>query len=284
MFPWLNGCCRARRLRLETIAVGLGAALTAAAADPLPRVWIFNGTPGDNEHHEFYEKTLASVRRSFIENYGLPAERVRVFYGPVTAGYDGACTREVLLAELKSAVAHTQEPEASPVWLIFQGHANAIAGGALFNLPGPDVSAREIGEALHDASPTTPMVVFATTACSAAFLPPLAKPGRIVVSATTAKDPENETEYPAALAAALASPSSDTNADGLLSVTELFLACHAQVQNLYEAGNFMIKERAQLDGDGDGRGTQRPAPADADPASTVGLAMAGRVVERKKFD
>src|SRR4030095_15418236 len=253
----------------------------SVAQDAPPRVWIFNGTPGDDEHHEFYEKNLARLRKAFTGRFGIPAENLTVLYGTKSAGYDGACTREALLAELAKAAASTLKPNAAPVWLIFQGHANRIAGGANFMRPGRDASARDIGEALKSAAPKAQIVVLATTACSAAFVRPLSAPGRMIIAAGTAGDPENETEFPEALANVLEAPATDANRDGLVSVTELFLACHAQVQQIYQSQGFMIKEHAQLDGNGDGRATQRPSPADAEPAALVGLRIAQK---EKKFE
>src|ERR1700677_1312220 len=204
---------------------------TPAALPPYvsPRVWIFCGTPGDDEHHALYEKLLSHLRGTLTKRFGIPPADMTVLYGPVDAGYDGTCTRAPLLSEMDKIVAHTKKPDAAPVWLIFIGHANPIAGGAFFNLPGPDISSHDLGHALRGANPATQMVIFFTTACSAAFLQPLSGKGRIIVTATTKSDPENETEYPVALADALESPDTDTNHDGFVSVTELFLAAHAHV-------------------------------------------------------
>lgn len=265
-------------LAVLLLPLGAGAAEEAA---PRPRVWIFNGTPGDSEHHDFYEKNIARLRQALTGRFGLAAENLTVLYGPQSAGYDGACTRETLLAELAKAAESTRKADAAPVWLIFQGHANAIAGGANFNLPGPDVSAREIGDALKTAAPKSTIVVLATTACAGAFVRPLAAPGRMVIAATTSADPENETDFPEALADALEDAATDADQDGTVSVTELFLACHARVQQIYAKLGFMVKEHAQLDGDGDGRATQRPSPNDADAASRTGL---GILKKEKKFD
>jgi hypothetical protein len=253
----------------------------AADADPKPRVWIFNGTPGDDEHHAFYERNLARLRKVFTDRFGISAENLTVLYGPKEAGYDGPCTREALLAELGKAVQSTQSANPAPVWLIFQGHANPIPGGANFNLPGPDVSAREVGDALKSANAKVPVVTVVTAACSGAFVRPLSALGRLTIVATTPADPENETEFPEALAIALEAAETDSNRDGIISVAELFLGCHAHVQQIYEKQGFMIKEHAQLDGNGDGRGTQRPAPLDAEPAQRVGL----RITQpAKKFE
>ena len=247
-----------------------------------PRVWIFCGTPGDEEHHVHYEKTLSRFRKVLTKRFGVAPADLTVLYGPTEAGYDGECTRERLLVELGKVVAHTQTPNAAPVWLIFLGHSNAIAGGAFYNLSGPDVSAQDLGGALRDANPATPIVVLATTACSNAFLRPLAGPGRTVVTATSTADAENETEYPNALVEALEAPATDVDHDGFVSVTELFLASHERVQRAYKQKDLMIKEHSLLDGNGDGRGTQRPAAVDATPASQVGLRLITK--DGQKFD
>ena len=238
-----------------------------------PKVWIFSGDPGDDLHHEFYQKNLTSLRKIFTQTYGVSSKDLKIFYGPKDAGYDGVCSKEVLLAELKLAAAATKDK--SPVWIILQGHANSIPGGVLFNLPGPDASAREIAEALEDAVPETPLVIFAATAASEQYLRPLAGPGRIVVTANSAGDPENQTDFPIALTAALESKETDTDHDGVVTVTELFKACHAQIEAMCTKAGFMVREHSQMDGNGDGRATRRPAIIDAEPASKTGLRIGG---------
>lgn len=243
------------------------------AATPL--VWIFNGTPGDARHHDFYEENLASLRKSFSRRFAVPTENITVLYGPKSAGYEGPCTREALLAELAKIVAHTRSAGAAPVWILFQGHANAVSGGAMFNLPGPDLSMREIGDALKECSPQTPLIVLGTTTVSASLAKRVSGPGRYVITATAPGDKENETEYPRALAQALEAEDSDSNRDGVLSLTELFLATNRAVLSIYAEGNYIVKEHAQLDGNGDGRATLRPAQEDAEGADRIGLAIAG---------
>ncbi len=253
---------------------GVAAALVLAPmALAAPKIWMFTGDPGDQEHHQRFEKQLTEWRRIFQRTYGVSAADMKVFYGPLDAGYHGVCTKETLLAELKEAAAATRDGH--EVWLIFQGHGNTIPGGALFNLPGPDASAREISEALETASPDTPMVVFVTMAGSENYLRPLAVPGRVVVTANSKGDPENENDFPLAFTAALEERESDLDGDGILSVTELFRACHARIEAMATSKGYMIREHAQMDGNGDGRGSRRPALADAEPASRIGLRIGG---------
>ncbi|YCM46251.1 hypothetical protein V2O64_09510 [Verrucomicrobiaceae bacterium 227] len=250
-----------------TVATGI------AQASPHPKIWIFNGTPGDDEHHKLYEKTLTSQRKTFSTRFGIPPENVQIFYGPKSAGYAGIPIKETLLSELKKAAQSTQGPNAQPVWIIFQGHANQIPGGMMYNIPGPDVSHRDIGKALSGGGQDAPLVVIATTSSSGKLLRELRGPGRLVLTATSPNDPQNETELPWVFTEVIASPHTDANGDGLVSVLEIFKACHAGVKASYDKGNFMIKEHALLDGNGDGKGTARPADADAEPAAKIGLTL-----------
>lgn len=239
------------------------------------KIWIFNGDPGDEAHHERYQKSLAGYQKTFTTLFKIPASDLRIFYGPRESGYQGLCTKETLLEELKKAAAATREADCDSVWILFQGHANSIPGGSLFNIPGADVSPREIAAALKEASPEKPLVVLATTTASEPFLRPLAAPGRIVITANSAGDPETETDYPVALGEVLAAKETDANQDGFVSATEIFSACDARIEAMYNNRNYIIAEHSQMDGNGDGRGTRRPAPIDGQPASKAGLWIGG---------
>lgn len=281
----MNGCLPARILcRWAALAVAFSG--TAVAQEPVPvapkppRVWIFNGTPGDDEHHAFYEGNLTRLRTAFTQRLGVPAANLTVLYGPKSAGYDGVCTRENVLAEIAKAVGAAAVDQ--PVWLIFEGHSNPTAAGANFNLAGPDVTARDLREALAATKPDAQLVVIFTTSSSGRFLPWIAGPGRLVITATLGSEEDNETEFPAVLAAVLADPASDLDRDGRLSLLEIFNACNAGVKAAYESGGYMQRERAMLDGNGDRRGTQRPARADAEPAAKVAFTI--RTGKKQTFD
>jgi hypothetical protein len=248
-----------------------------------PKIWIFNGDPGDEKHHEKYQKSLADLTKSLTVNYRIPPEAIRVFYGPRESGYEGICTKEVMLAELKKAAEATRDANCDGVWIVIQGHSNSIPGGTLFNIPGPDISPREMAIALKDAAEDKPIVLFATTTASEPFIKALAAPGRIVIAANSKGDHETETDFPLALHAALAAKSTDANEDGFVTATEIFTACHAWIETMNTSKGYVIVEHSQMDGNGDGRGTSRPAVADAEPASKVGLRLGGEQ-EGKSFD
>lgn len=281
----MNGRLPAKMLRhWAALAVAfsgvVGAQEPAPAALKPPRVWIFNGTPGDNEHHAFYERNLMRLRTACTQRLGVPATHLTVLYGPKSAGYHGVCTRENLLAEITNAVGVAAADQ--PVWLIFQGHSNPAEAGANFNLAGPDVTARELREVLAKTKPDAQLVILFTTSSSGRFLPWLSGAGRLVLTATSGNEEDNETEFPQVLADVLEDPASDHDHDGKLSLLEIFNACNAGVKALYERGGYIQRERAMLDGNGDRRGTQRPAREDAEPAAKVAFTLELR--PRQPFD
>lgn len=270
-------CCAALAMALPSVA----AAQEPAPATPrAPRVWIFNGTPGNDEHHAFYEGNLTRLRKALTQRLGVPAKNLTVLYGPQSAGYDGVCTRANVLAEIGKAVAVASADQ--PVWLIFEGHSNPTAAGANFNLAGPDVTSRELREALAPVKPDAQLAVIFTTSSSGRFLHWISGPGRCAITATLDSEEDNETEFPHVLASVLEDPASDVNRDGRVSLLEIFNGCNAGVKAVYERGGYMQRERAMLDGNGDRRATQRPAREDAEPASKVAFTIA--VPHKKSFD
>lgn len=245
-----------------------------AGQDPADRVFktpfvsIICGAPGDEEHHEVFEKRLAELKRWFVQRVGVPATDVSVYYGPESAGYAGTGTRANIERVCADAVA--QSKAGRPVWLILTGHANEAPGDVRFNLPGGDLSGKELAGWLAGAGAGEgdgPLTIILATACSGRAVKHLAGPNRAVVAATTAAEAADETVFGDCLVEALASPQSDANKDGTLTLTEIFLATRAAVLGRYKSGGFILTEHAGLDGDGDGRATQRPADNDASGAS-----------------
>lgn len=235
----------------------------------LPAVYVICGAPGDEAHHEAFEKLLAGLRQWFVQSAGLAPGEVRVYYGPESAGYAGTSTRANVESVCREAVQLTQSGQ--PVWIMVTGHANDAPGDVRFNLPGGDLSGRDIGRLLEGAAVgegAAPLTLILTTACSGRAVKHLAGPNRAIIAATNATEPADETVFGECLLAALQNPRSDANKDRALSLTEIFLATRAEVLNRYKDRGFIVTEHAGLDGDGDGRATQRPAENDATAAAT----------------
>lgn len=234
------------------------------------RVWVFCGLAGDEIHREKFESRMGEIRKSLSSRFGIEGEAVKFYFDGKGGGYEGAANRETVLAELEVISAHSRAGD--DCWVILLGHATKVKGGMRWNLKGPDLDAGEIGDALRE-SPR--LVLWATMTGSFPLLRTVGGGERIVAVATSAPDPENETDFPAGLVTALQS-APDRNNDGVIDGEELFRSAREETLKIYEKLGAVVKELSLLDGDSDGRGTSRPAKVDAEGAARVGLRLKGR--------
>ena len=156
------------------------------------------------------------------------------------------------------------------VLLVFFGHGSGDREGVRLNLPGPDLTGRELAVMLQAFQSQRVIVVNAASA-SGGFLEPLAAANRVVVTATRSEAQNNETIFGGHFAAAFTGGSADTDKDGRVSLLEAFTYARLEVERAYSSTNRMRAEHALLDADGDGSGTVEPAAGDGDGrvASTI---------------
>ncbi|MBT3376635.1 MAG: hypothetical protein HN742_07900 [Lentisphaerae bacterium] len=257
------------------LLLGTAAAQDApsAATHAQPLVWIFTGLPGDVEHLMRFSETADLIHQTLQTRFGITKNDLRMLFGEGDWGGHEPCTRANFDDEIGRIVEATRSPDARPIWVFFVGHANSNDRDAFFNIGGPDPSARALGKALRKTRTTVPLVLWLTTAASGKFVKHLTGPGRVVVAACADDVEDNETEFPHVLAQAMAAPGTDANADGFVSVLELFVAVKAGLKESYENEDLIQTERPLLDGDGDGQATATPAQTDAAPAGNVRLTI-----------
>ena len=142
--------------------------------------------------------------------------------------------------------------EQSVLFVLLLGHGTFDGREARFNLVGPDLTAAEWA-ALVDPLPGQ-LVFVNTTAASAPFLAPLAKAGRVVITATESPAQRYATVFPEFLVRAFADAASDFDRNARVSVWEAFSYASAGVRRWYRERGRLATERALLDDTGDGRG------------------------------
>lgn len=230
-------------------------------APSAPKRWAFLlcGLPGDDEHERLYADTLRETIITLTEHYGFPPSQVRFLAGSdemlaaVPQATEAAlATRDGVVSglnELSAAVAARDE-----VWVIVVGHVNHRQQRVLLNLRGPDISADEFGEACQ-AIPAERQLFIVTTALSGYFIRPLAKQGRIVISATDVAAEANETDYPHALARALKRFAQEREPHEP-TVLDLHIAVARDVLLGYVERGHLATEHALLDDNFDGKGTE----------------------------
>lgn len=245
------------------LAIWVGAAAPQAEEAGTRRALVICGLPGDDEHRAQYAETVETIARALTERYGFAAADVAVRFGekaregdgPALKGSKGLSDRQGIEAEA-AELRRTLAPD-DTLWVMVIGHGHYDGTHSHLNLPGPDLDERAFG-ALFQGLKAREQVFFITTSASGFFLKPLAAPGRVVITATEPDVEVNETLFPHALAAVLATPPAgiDRNSDGVVTLLELYLAVALDVLKRYADAENLPTEHARLDDNGDGHGSE----------------------------
>ena len=239
--------------------------------------FVVVGLAGDEEHREKFNQIVGIWRQWLTEIAGVEEQDIMLLIG------NGENDAEPATAEsIRTQVAVLNEhltPDDS-LWVFLLGHGSQDDRHGWFHLPGPDLNAAQWA-GLFAPLETKEQLFWLTHSASGSFLKPLARPGRVVISATD--DGEvNETRFPSALADTMRKhlnpePSKDTTVSTPSTVLELFRETVRYVDQSFKDDNLVPTEHAKLDDNGDGSGTEaadvavpRQGESGADPAVVDG--------------
>lgn len=234
------------RAALLAVALGLAALFlppTEAAARERYLVVIV-GIPGTDAHRERFESWRDALVTAASGPLELAPERILVA-GP------GASAEDVRRL-IGRVVAETTSEDVVAVVLI--GHGTADGVEAKFNLAGPDLTADQWRD-LVAGLPAT-LVFVNTTSSSWPFVPALAGPRRVVISATDTVLQRFDTVFPQFFSAAFGDAAADLDKDARISIGEAFAYAATRARRWYEQRGQLPTERAVLDDTGDGRGKE----------------------------
>ena len=241
-------------------------AIVSASAAQDSHLLIVVGLGGDPEIAVRFHGWAAALFDAARTRHGLPASHV-TYLGEDPARdpsrIAGRSTREGIEGALGRIAAAARPGDRAFVVLI--GHGATASGEPRFNLPGPDLTAAELGGLLARLG-TMPVVVVNTASASGSFLPALAGKERAVVAATRTDGERNQTRFAEFFVEAYATDAGDIDKDGRLSILEAFTWARRRVVESYERDGQLLTEHAVLDDDGDGKGTDTPGEPGKDGA------------------
>ena len=244
------------------LALALAPGAAAAAASVAPRLLVVSGIGGGEPWSQQFRDWSLAMLDAAHGPQGLPRDRL-TWLCEAPERDPGRCagrsTRDGVLAALQAL------PAGEPLMLLLIGHGTARDGRALFNLPGPDLSADDLSAALERFG-DTPLAVVNTTAASAPFAAALSRPGRVVITATARSAEDDHTRFAGHFVAAWAGGAADADKDGRVSLLEAFRFAARRVGEEYRAKQQVATEHALLEDDGDGRGSREPGPDAPDGA------------------
>ncbi|QDV47790.1 hypothetical protein Enr13x_77020 [Stieleria neptunia] len=264
----LLGCCVA--VSASAAAAERAADGDAAAAVANRRMLVCCGLPGDDRHREQMTAAIQSLITTSQTVLAVPPDQLTILAGdevmqtalqPLHSA-TGICTRETLETALAEA-AKTLKPS-DAYWVLMIGHSHPYGAESQFNVAGPDINQSGFAQAAA-AIECREQVYWLTQPLSGFWIKPLARPGRIIITATEADLEFTGTEMPYALAAVL-DRSADTQSlddidgDGTLSLLDLYLATNLEINARFRSIDRLQTEHAQLDDNGDGRGSEVQQP------------------------
>jgi hypothetical protein len=213
---------------------------------PRASLIVVIGAPGEPEYGEAFARWAANWQKA-----GAAANARTLTIG----GASGENRQD--LPELRAALQKEPTDGAEPLWLVLLGHGAFAAGSEpKFNLRGDDLSAKELAAMLSPFE--RPVAVIAAFSSSGAFLAPLSKPGRVIVTATKNGAENNYSRLGQYLSGSIADPAVDLDHDGQTSLLEAWVSAAGQTAEFYQSAGRLATEHSLLDDNGDGRGT----PAD----------------------
>ena len=246
--------------------LGLAGLLGGGPLEAQTQVIIVTGASGEPQYAASFHAAGSSLVDALVARHGFtPGNITYLGEDPArdTARIDGKSTKQELTRAIASVASRARGGDR--VLLILIGHGSHAGSDSRFNLPGPDLTAAELGVMLE---PLRAMQVAVVNAASASgdFLPVLSGRNRVVVTATKSSYERNETLFPRYFVAAFATAGADTDKDERVSLLEAFTYAKREVARAYQTDSRLPTEHAMLDDDGDRRGSAEPDPRAGDGA------------------
>jgi hypothetical protein len=263
----------ARAADVDTVTRGLGeakshAVVTGDAPGDAPvepsdsYLLVVTGLGGEPYYAEKFSNWADTLVEVATGQLNLPPDRVIYLTanGPETANVNrGPATKQNILGAMDRLRAASKAGD--KILIVLIGHGSIDGKRALFNLPGPDISAAEFAPTL-DALSGRNVALVNTTPASSSFVQALSSPGRIIITATSSGAENTHTRFADAFASAFMESAADADKDRYVSLLEAFTYSTTQTQRYYESEGELATEHAQLDDDGDGIGSRTPGMED----------------------
>ena len=214
-----------------------------AASAQQTHLLVITGVPGDEEHAKKFSKWADDFIDAAKKKDAVPDANI-------TYLSDRAATRDGVEKAVGELAARARPNDGVVVLLI--GHGSFNGSQAAFNLPGPDLTVAEWTKLLEKLS--AQRVAFVNTSSSSgAFLPSIAAPGRVIITATKTGGERNETTFPEFFVAAFNDPAADRDRNGHVSVAEAFEYAKAKVVQAFQQKGLLLTEHATMDDSGEGQ-------------------------------
>ena len=224
---------------------------------------LIGGLGGEERYSVEFLDSVTALRTTLVERHGYQAERVRVIAetAPADRHVDSVSTLENIQKEFGRLQTILQAGDS--LLVIAVGHGQSDYQETKLNLPGPDLSAQALAALLNALPNADRQTIVLSFPCSGQFAEVLARPGRVVLASTDGPRQIYHSVMTQYLLQAMQSNVADVNADGAVSLYELFDFLSLQVEGHFAAAGTLQTENPSLDDNGDGKVTTLAEGMDA---------------------
>jgi len=227
------------------------------ANQPLTTVLIVSGISKDPNDQANKAQAVSDLRDGLLKHMGVDARRLTILAAdqPDTSAASSLQSTASQIARTMDTLAAAIRPGDRFVFY-YIGQANAAGGELRFNLPGPDLTQKELADRLKAVKAGTQLIVL-DCPCAGLAAKALTAANRAVVCASTATQPL-ATRFSPHFIHALNQPQTDANSDGKVSLLEAFTETAKEIEQWYRQQGLLPTETPCLEDDGDGMPSERP--------------------------
>jgi hypothetical protein len=153
-------------------------------------------------------------------------------------------TRAKMEAALAKIASQAKQPDAFVLMMI--GHGSFDGVDYKFNLPGPDISGKELA-ALLNKIPAGRQLVVDMTSCSGGAVEGLKKENRVIITATKTGTEKNATVFARYWVEALRDPAADVDKNETITALEAFQYAEKKTSGFYAEQKRIATEHPQVD-------------------------------------
>ena len=242
---------------MVVIAAALVGAWHASAAQS--RVLIVTGLGAEPKYQTLFMSLGARMAAAMHDRFLVPDSNI-VWLGEDSTAkpkwYAGRSTAQNISHQFDRLASRAKPNEQIVIALI--GHGSGEGEDTKFNIPGPDLTARDFA-AMLGRLPSQRIAFLDLTSASGDALSVLSGPNRIVVTSTKSAYERNESQFARFFVEALDKPGvADVDKDGRVSLLEAYRYAVTETRRVYSNNERLVTEHSQLDDDGNGKGTDLP--------------------------
>ena len=205
---------------------------------------IVTGLAGEPQYAKSFKETAAALADAARTKWGVADSSL------IVLGEDPALDPTHVKAKstkeevAKAFLTLSQRVKPGDILFVFlYGHGSGEGPTSRVNIPGADATAADYAMWLSGFSKQKVVFVIAGSG-GGDFVPVLAGPNRVIVSATRTALERNESVFAAPFVKGLTSAEADADKDGRVSVIEAFTYAKKEVVRAYETDNRMLTEHA----------------------------------------